>query len=103
LSDERKEDVNRMAEIHVRLDDFARFGRLRVPTQLRELVAGLWEIKAHDTRLPFFYADGFADEVVRLTSGFVKRSQKTPRRQIHRAVSIMTQDRTYDVLRGSVH
>lgn len=54
----------------------------------RHLDGPIWEVKALQTRMPCF-RDGAA---VVLTHGFKTQTQKTPRREIDKAVAIMKND-----------
>lgn len=75
-----------------RLEDFARAGRLEVPRELNRLHDELWEIKAQRVRLPLYYATADCADV-RVTHGFLKNSQKTPRREIDRGLAIIREDK----------
>lgn len=88
----RRGNMQRLAEIAVRLEDFAERGKLRVPMQLNHLRGDIWEIKAGDVRLPFFYCSHFSGKTVRLTHGFLKNSQKAPRKHIDKAGWVMKED-----------
>ncbi|WP_418063941.1 type II toxin-antitoxin system RelE/ParE family toxin [Pimelobacter simplex] len=85
-------DRDRLADILVRLEKFAQKGILIVPRELNQLTDELWEIKAGTVRLPFYYRPGQPCGQVRLTHGFVKRSEKTPRREIDLGMAIMRED-----------
>lgn len=74
------------------MEEFARAGTLKVPMQLNELMHGLWEIKAGDVRIAFFYTKHDARTVVRLCNGFIKAQQKTPRHEIDIAKWIRRED-----------
>ncbi|MFB8209199.1 type II toxin-antitoxin system RelE/ParE family toxin [Streptomyces sp. NPDC056010] len=88
----RKGNLQRLADIAVRMEEFADRGALRIPLQLNHLRDDIWEIKAGDVRLPFFYCEHFTGKTVRLTHGFLKESQKTPRKHIVKALWVMRED-----------
>ncbi|MFF0445052.1 type II toxin-antitoxin system RelE/ParE family toxin [Streptomyces sp. NPDC004609] len=88
----RRGNLQRLADIAIRLEEFAERGTLRVPLQLNRLRDDLYEVKAGDVRLPFFYCTHFTGKTVRLTHGFLKKSQKTPRKHIDKALWVMRED-----------
>jgi hypothetical protein len=59
-----------------------------------ELRGRLMEFKVGDTRLAFYETRDAAHAltIARMTHGFTKRSQRTPRRQIDRGIWVMSQD-----------
>ncbi len=85
--------LTRAADIAIRFEEYARRGSLRIPRELNELTDDLWEIKVGTTRLPFFKLEGPCYKlIVRLTHGFNKQQQRTPRKHISRAKWIREQD-----------
>jgi len=95
------ENLRRMADIVVVLDDFASTGILEVPRELNYLRDDIWEIKAGDARLPFFYVnDQRHGAAARITSGFTKRQEETPAKQINKALWIRREDLAWDNERG---
>ncbi|MCX5352005.1 type II toxin-antitoxin system RelE/ParE family toxin [Streptomyces mirabilis] len=88
----RRGNLQRLADIAIRMEEFAERGTLRVPLQLNHLRDDIYEIKAGDVRLPFFYGTHFVGKTVRLTHGFLKKSQKTPRKHIAKALWVMKED-----------
>lgn len=84
---------NRAADIAIRFEDYARFGRLRAPRELNELESGIKEIKAGDVRLPFYEAHAIDhSDLIRLTHGFHKNSKECPLPEIRRAIAIRRED-----------
>lgn len=86
--------VGMLADVLVRFERLARTGSLQVPLQLNSLGKGIFEIKTPDVRLPFYYADHPGCPAVRLTNGFIKRSQKCPPRYIRWATRVRGEDET---------
>jgi hypothetical protein len=88
-------DRKRLADVAIRFEDFARTGQLKVPTELRwNLRDGISEIKAGDVRL-LFYERSLADhggDVVRLTNGFIKGTDRTPRGDLDKALWVREED-----------
>ncbi len=90
----RGRNQQRLADILVRFDAFANDGSLRIPLELNYLTDDIWEIKTPASRLPFYYVvDASHGNVIRLTSGFDKNSQKTPPKEIRKALAVMRYDR----------
>jgi phage-related protein len=82
-----------LAEIAIRLEDFALNGTLTVPLQLNNLGDGIFEIKTPTVRLAFYYAQHPGNvQAVRLTNGFFKRGRKTPPRHIRLAKRMRAED-----------
>ena len=46
LANGKKKDLERLAKLMVRFEEYARTGRLVVPRELNELRNGFWEVKA---------------------------------------------------------
>lgn len=89
--------MRRLADIVVVLEDFARSGVLEVPRELNYLREDIWEIKAGDARLPFFYVnDTRHGTAVRITSGFSKQQEETPAQQINKALWVWREDLAWD-------
>jgi len=97
-----KVSLAREADIAMVLDEYARLGVLRVPQQLNQLRGRLMEFKVGDSRLPFYETRdaGHALMVARITHGFTKRSQRTPRRQIDRGIWVISQDEQPAISQG---
>lgn len=90
----RKRTLSLAAAVAMRFEDLARYGKLEIPRELNELRDGLWEIKAERVRLPFFWMlEPSHARAIRLTHGFLKGTERTPRREIDRAGWIRTEDR----------
>lgn len=85
-------DRDRYADILVRVETFARTGTLVVPRELNHLSGDLWEIKAGTVRLPFYYRKQQTCGQVRVTHGFLKRTPKTPRKEIDLGLAILRED-----------
>ena len=88
-------DRRRLADVAILLEEYAREGTLERPRELNHLRAELREIKAGDVRLTFYE---FIDQVhsvrvTRLTTGFIKRQQRTSRREIDRGLWVIREDR----------
>lgn len=92
LENGKDADRDRLADILVRIETFARTGTLIVPRELNFLSGDLWEIKAGTVRLPFYYRKEAPCGQVRITHGFVKKSVKTPRREIDLGLAIIRED-----------
>lgn len=101
-SSSRPANLARLADIAIVFEEFARRGQLREPLELNHLEGRLWEIKARDTRFPFYDLQD-ADhvcKVVRLTHGFPKRQQKTPKGEIRKGLWVISQDEKWSAGRG---
>lgn len=88
----KKGNLRRLADIAIRMEEFSDRGTLRVPMQLNQLTDDLHEIKAGDVRLPFYYCSHYTGKTVRLTHGFLKKSQKAPRKEIGKGLWIIRED-----------
>ncbi|GAB7047891.1 hypothetical protein JCM9534A_30170 [Catenuloplanes indicus JCM 9534] len=89
----RKEDFGRIADVLIRFEEFARTGTLDVPLQLNSLGNDIWEIKAVDVRLPFYYANSHSRcRAVRLTNGFLKNGRECPPRYKRLAMRVRGED-----------
>ncbi|GII87421.1 hypothetical protein Ssi03_54110 [Sphaerisporangium siamense] len=91
-SSRSRKDETRLADILIRFERYAHTGSLPVPRELNDLRDGIKEIKAGDVRLPFFDVVKSSAAAIRLTSGFLKKSWKTPRKQIDEAMWIRRED-----------
>jgi hypothetical protein len=90
---ERDRELEKLADVAVRLEDLARFGTLNVPVQLNSLGSGIFEVKAVKVRLLFYYVEGHTNcKTVRLTNGFIKGSKVCPPRHIRRAMRVRGED-----------
>jgi len=79
----RKMDDAEYARIDRRITQMAERGSSRRQDEFNDLGNGLFEMKSRGgTRIMFFYDKGW---LVICTHGFVKKSQKTPRRQLELA------------------
>ncbi|WP_204017564.1 hypothetical protein [Sphaerimonospora thailandensis] len=87
-----RKNLTRLADIVVRFERFALTGSLPVPRELNDLEDGIKEIKAGDVRLPFFDVPRSPTGAVRLTSGFLKKSWKTPPKYIREAIWVRKED-----------
>lgn len=90
---EQKKTQHLLADVLIRLEAFASSGRLSVPRELNQLTDELFEIKVGTIRLPFYYREDAVCGQIRITHGFQKRSEKTPRSQIERGTAIIREDR----------
>ena len=111
----RVRHLDRLADLAVVIDDFvARPLQLRA-NEVNDLGEGLWELKAGTLRVPFFGAECPGDtrscrcgrqlvlprivkqpegrcRTARLTHLFEKRTARTPRREIDKAMAIKRED-----------
>ncbi|MBT2509675.1 hypothetical protein J7I98_28140 [Streptomyces sp. ISL-98] len=92
LSSKKDADQDRLATILIRFEAFARRGELEVPRELNELRDGLWEFKATQDRIPFFYLEEKKSRTLRVTHGFFKRQIFTPHKEINWALRIRRED-----------
>lgn len=112
----RLRNLDRLATLAIVIDDFVtRPSRLRA-NEVNDLGAYLWELKAGTLRVPFFGAEcpgehtasgarrrlvlpgivrspASSDRAARFTHVFEKRTQRTPRWEIDKALAIKRQDR----------
>ncbi len=88
----KKKAQEQLIDILMRLEDFASTGTLAVPRELNHLKDELWEIKAGNVRLPFYYNKLGTCGRIRVTHGFLKASQKTPLKEIDRGLAIIRED-----------
>jgi phage-related protein len=83
----------RLADVAMRFEDLALTGTLEIPRELNELRDDLWEVKVEKIRLPFFWLQQpFKSTAIRLTHGFMKNTQRTPRKEIDRAQWVRKED-----------
>jgi len=87
-SSRSKSGLRRLADIVLRFEEFATTGHLEIPRELNFLRGDVWEVKIGTDRLPFYYGNDGDVATVRMTHGFVKRTDKTPRREIDKAEAI---------------
>lgn len=80
------------SDMLMRLEDFATSGTLARPRELNHLRGDLWEIKAQSVRLPFYYRQNLPCGQIRVTHGFLKRGEKTPRKEIDLGLAIIRED-----------
>jgi phage-related protein len=66
-------------------------GKHSNPEKFGDLEDGLYEFKSFQIRMPFAYAKG-EKGLVLVTHGFIKKSPKTPRAEIERARTILSED-----------
>lgn len=95
----RKKVLVREADVVAVLDEYAGTGRLRIPRELNDLdlAIGLREIKVGSARFPFYELTDSVHTVTvtRLTHGFTKGTQETPRGDIGKAKWAIEQDRRH--------
>ncbi|MFD8112235.1 type II toxin-antitoxin system RelE/ParE family toxin [Streptomyces microflavus] len=91
-SSKSTKDQDRLADILIVLETYAHKGHLEIPRELNRLTEDIQELKAGDARLPFFDVTNSNSGAVRLTHGFNKRQQRTPRREINRAKWVKRED-----------
>ncbi|MFC8778844.1 hypothetical protein [Streptomyces nigra] len=87
----KRSDRARLADILMVFEDFA-YRQLTFPREINDLEKGIRELKPGDVRLPFFEVPGTSVGAVRLTHGFIKRSRRTPRGEIRKAVWVREED-----------
>lgn len=92
----KRVDKERLANIALLLEDYADGNELAIPRELNTLRDGIKELKREDVRLPFFALARSKAGTVRLTHGFIKKQQKTERKQIDRALWVRKEDREVD-------
>lgn len=92
LASTKSADLDRLANLLIRLEHYAHRGTLEIPRELNELRDGIWEFKAGRDRLPFFDVEGSPTGALRLTHGFFKRQQETPRKEINMALKVRKED-----------
>lgn len=92
----RKTTLVREADVAIVFGEYARTGTLRIPLELNDLdlSIGLREIKAGPGRFPFYEItdEQHAVTVTRLTHGFPKGTDPTPRGELDKAKWVMRQD-----------
>jgi hypothetical protein len=93
-SSRKPKDVDRFADAALVLEEYAREGTLEIPRELNHLREELWEIKPGDVRLTFYELNDaiHAVRVTRLATGFIKRQQRAPRREINRGLWVVRED-----------
>jgi hypothetical protein len=96
-----RRNETKLATILIRFEDFATTGYLEQPRELNYLEDDVWEIKAGVSRLPFFYADDAPHgKVIRITSGFDKKQESAPAREIRKAKWVRDQDAQWSETSG---
>jgi hypothetical protein len=88
----KQDALRRLSDIAIRFEEYAQMGTLRIPLELNQLTDNIWEIKAGDVRLPFFEVPESPSGAVRLTSGFIKGTWRTPRKFIDEAEWVRRED-----------
>lgn len=95
----RKKVLVREADVVAVFDEYAGTGTLRIPRELNDLdlAIGLREIKVGSARFPFYELTDsvHAVTVTRLTHGFTKGTEETPRGEIDKAKWTIEQDRRH--------
>lgn len=91
----KRQDERRLADAALLLEEYAGEGTLEIPRQLNHLREELWEIKPGDVRLTFYELtdDLHSVHITRLTTGFIKRQQRAPRREINRGLWVIREDK----------
>ncbi|WP_037576828.1 type II toxin-antitoxin system RelE/ParE family toxin [Phaeacidiphilus oryzae] len=84
--------LDQLADIAVVFEEFAHTGELAIPRELNDLVDGLREIKVGKHRFPFFHPRSDTKYPLRLTHGFEKQTEKTPRKHIDKAKWVRRKD-----------
>jgi Phage derived protein Gp49-like (DUF891) len=88
----KPKDRNLLSDLLVRFEDYCRTGKLETPRELRPLRDELWEIKGGKARMPFFKLKDSKAAAIRLTHGFIKNTNKTPRKEIDKGIAILRED-----------
>ncbi|SNQ48624.1 hypothetical protein FRACA_2610010 [Frankia canadensis] len=81
-----------LADIAVRFEAYAHDEILSFPRQINDLADGLRELKVGKIRLPFFETEHLGMTAARLTHGFRKNTDYTPRGEIDRAKRVRGED-----------
>jgi hypothetical protein len=88
-----KGEYQRLADVAIRFEEFARSGTLDVPLQLNKLGPDIWEIKAVAVRLPLYYVESHSGvRAARITNGFIKKGRACPPRHIRTAMRVRGED-----------
>lgn len=85
-------EFDKLAEIAIRFEDFARTGKLTVPLQLKHLVDDIHQVKAVTVRVLFYYTKHLNRRTVRLTNGYIKRARECPPKHIRLAKRVRGDD-----------
>lgn len=86
-----------LATLTDRLRRYCARGKLPIPEEMNHLVDNVWEFKGGTLRLVFYKAgEQCGRPTLRATHVFVKGTEKTPRKEIDRAVAIARVDATVD-------
>ena len=84
-----KKHLDALATLDDRMKRYCESGQLRIPQALNELLENLWEFKGGTVRLVFYFAgEQCGRETLRVTHTFVKKQQRTPRKEIVRGEAI---------------
>jgi hypothetical protein len=93
----------RYQDLLERLEQYANYGDLDIPTELRQIQGDIWEIKTAEDRILFYRteASNHHRSTVRLLYAFAKSKGKTvegkiPPAYIRRAEWVMKGDRAHD-------
>ncbi len=94
MENKRRPDNRRLAVIALVFEEMARTGTLEIPRELNTLRDGIEEIKAGDIRFPFYRPEEEASHAatIRLTHGFKKGGDNTPRKEIDKAIWVRRED-----------
>ncbi|WP_441245597.1 type II toxin-antitoxin system RelE/ParE family toxin [Kitasatospora sp. McL0602] len=92
LASNKPAELDRLANLLIRLEHYAHRGTLEIPRELNELRDGMWEFKAGRDRLPFFNLEESPSGALRLTHGFYKKQQETPHKEINMALKVRRED-----------
>jgi phage-related protein len=84
LDELQRNDADEYARLDRRISQLAERGASRRKTEFNDLGDGLYELKTRGgARIIFFYDAG---RLVICTQGFAKKSQKTPKRELEKAL-----------------
>ncbi len=93
----KKKSDQTKADMLVRLQSYARKGKLTVPGQMNYLTmedgCQLMEFKAGNLRLPFYETTCKDAQIARITHGFFKASERAPLKELRKGHAIAKEDR----------
>lgn len=89
---QRRGEFDKLADIAIRFENFARTGKLTVPLQLKHLEDGIHQIKPVTVRLLFYYTNHLNRKTVRLTNGYIKLARECPPKYIRLAKRVRGDD-----------